>query len=64
MIESCLNAIVTAYNSEAYIANAIRSVLNQTRAWINFTIRSIAGEPLYRTAKRAFRIRMQTGGPR
>jgi glycosyltransferase involved in cell wall biosynthesis len=32
MIEARVSAIITAYNSEAYIADAIRSVLNQTRA--------------------------------
>ena len=32
MIEARVSVVITAYNSEAYIADAIRSVLNQSRA--------------------------------
>jgi glycosyltransferase involved in cell wall biosynthesis len=32
MIEARLSVVITAYNSEAYIADAIQSVLNQSRA--------------------------------
>jgi glycosyltransferase involved in cell wall biosynthesis len=32
MIESRLSVVITAYNSEAYIADAVQSVLNQSRA--------------------------------
>ena len=32
MIEARVSAVITAYNSEAFIAEAIRSVLDQSRA--------------------------------